>query len=252
MAPKRRGVKSRLSGKQPGLFVDIFSGTGCVSKAAGKQRYKVITVDKEARPGQYERKPRAQIDGDVHSQEVQKQLFALKPDVAWASVPCENVSRAKTTGTKRTLNQTRKNVALVKRLFAHWAKKKRFVGIVENPTGGLAKLGLMSKYHKHTVHYCMYHDATIDDFESEYKKATDIFTTRPTPFVAEKCSKENPCPFAFVNKKTGKLNHPQTAQAGPSSTNQVGTATLAERYHVPGRLVYALLSASHHAPASAK
>ena len=103
-------------GKKPGLFVDVFSGTGCVSRAAGKQRYKVITVDWEGRPGDYERQPRPKVDGDVHDSAVQKKLFALKPNVAWASIPCENVSRAKTTGKKRTLNQTKKNTALVKKL----------------------------------------------------------------------------------------------------------------------------------------
>ncbi len=246
---RRRGPgrrRTRVSMRKPGLFFDLFSGTGSVSRAAGKCKFKVKSVDYARRPGKYTRKRWASIVGDINTQMVQHELSKLKPQTAWASIPCDEVSPAHTVNRQIPATTLRK-VRIVKALFNKWAARApRFLGIIENPEKGLNTLNPFPRYVHEAVCYCRYADAGVDGFDSKSPKPTSLWFTRPLPaFDALYCGASGRCPFAYKGP-CGRFRHPQTAQCGRlSTTNAVGTPSLAERFHVPHRLVYALIRAAN-------
>ena len=153
----------------------------------------------------------------------QHELSKLKPQTAWASIPCGEVSPAHEVNRQMPATTLRK-VRIVKALFNKWAARApKFSGIIENPGKGLS---------------------TLNPFP-RYVQPTSLWFARPLPaFDARYCGAAGRCPFAYKGP-CGRFRHPQTAQRGRLSiTNVVGTQRLAERFRVPHRLVYALIRAA--------
>ena len=83
-------------------LLNLYSGTGSVSKPWKEKGYEVYNVDVD---------PRFSPDycGDILQWDYKKLHFV--PDVIWASPPCDQYSRARTTGGPRNLRLADKLVA---------------------------------------------------------------------------------------------------------------------------------------------
>lgn len=68
--------------------------------------------------------------------------------------------------------------------------------LIENPRGGLRKMGFMRDLPRYTVTYCQYGDTRM--------KPTDIWTNHPNPAFLPMCHKGDPCHEAAPRgSKTG-------------------------------------------------
>ena len=157
----------------------------------------------------------------------------LKPGtvtVLWLSPPCDQYSRAKTTG-ERDL-KTADEVAKACLELIDTLKPKHW--ILENPTGLLRTRPFMKRYLKYLkpCTYCKY-DSPEDVFD--YRKETDIFTNIE---VSLQHCRLCPCKY-----KQDKGCHPRTAQRGPSHGGTPGCSK--EVLHrVPKLLIQTLLTAA--------
>ena len=170
---------------------------------------------------------------DVRYWQPPSQLKQGKIKVLWMSPPCEEYSRAKTTG-QRDLRRADSIVRACLKLI-HTLKPEFWV--IENPTGLLRGRPFMQPYLQYLkpCTYCKYSTPT-DVFE--YRKETDIFTN--IPVVLKHCRL---CPCKFV-QTMGR--HPRTAQRGPSGSSTPG-CSLDTLHRVPQLLVQTLLTAAFSA-----
>ena len=161
----------------------------------------------------------------------------LKPGtvtVLWLSPPCEEYSRAKTTG-ERDLT-TADEIAKACLELIDTLKPKYW--ILENPTGLLRTRPFMKRYLRYLkpCTYCKY-DSPEDVFD--YRKETDIFTNIE---VSLQHCRLCPCKY---QQQQGK--HPRTAQRGPSHNKTPGCSK-EELHRVPKLLIQALLTAASTQP----
>jgi hypothetical protein len=146
------------------------------------------------------------------------------------SPPCEEYSRAKTTGVR----DLRKADSIVRACLRLIQELDPEYWVLENPTGLLRTRPIMAPYLKYLkpCTYCKY-DAPDDVFD--YRKETDIFTNIEVPL--QHCRL---CPCKYVQEQ-GK--HPRTAQRGQSHGGTPG-CPLETLHRVPQRLIRSLLVAA--------
>ena len=196
--------------------LELFSGTGSFGNRARRRGYDVVSVD--------------WMFPATHRCDVlrwdYKRYSPRTFDVIWASPPCTEFSRAKTTGT-RDLKHAMKLVNRTLKIIEYF-KPKWYV--IENPVGLLRHSDAMKKRRDlKTVSYCKY--------GFKYKKDTDLWTN--VPFDARRCVGSTVCAFF---KKHGF--HEQTVQQGSrTSFAQRSTSDALERCSVPGGLVKSVLDA---------
>jgi hypothetical protein len=162
-------------------------------------------------------------------------------DVIWASPPCTEHSRAKSTGPPVAdpldpihphiiFATSDANVRAAKPVIATLTPRYWFP---ENPEGYLHTRPVMQDLEalKKVCTYCMY--------GSDFRKSTHIWTNVVLSKPLQRCSVETPCRH---EKETGR--HPMTAQAGDSK-NAKGRGSAVAVYPIPFRLVKALTDGFH-------
>lgn len=169
--------------------VETFAGTCSFSKVAKRFNFKTFTTDFEEIDGQ-------DLIADVR--DLHASNFPYRPDIFWASPPCEGFSVASIganwTGGKRGYipksDSARRSIELAENACRLINELKPTYWFIENPRGLLRKMPFMEDFLKqmggvrHTVWYCTYGDTRA--------KPTDIWTNahfwKPRPM----CKNNNP------------------------------------------------------------
>jgi hypothetical protein len=148
--------------------LELFAGSRSFSKVANDYGFKTYTTDIS---------PYENINqvADIFHFDLDKAITYLggKPDIIWASPPCETFSiasvshhwykdrRAKSKQAKRGLEIIRLTIDIIQ-----YVKPKYW--FIENPRGILRKLYILKQYERKTITYCSYGDDRM--------KPTDIWT----------------------------------------------------------------------------
>ena len=208
-------------------MLELFSGTGSIGKELKKRSKNAEIVSLDIHP-----KYNPTHATDILSWDY-KRLY--KPgyfDIIWASPPCTEYSRAKTTGV-RDLELADRIVKRTLRIIRYLKPKYWFL---ENPGAGglLEKRDFMIPYeqYKNPCTYCHY--------GTPFKKPTNIWTNMKG-LELRYCSKTNPCEHKRKHSK-----HAQTAQNAKWSQYSKETAIPGSRnaenvYPVPQKLVKLIL-----------
>ena len=199
--------------------LELFAGTASFSNVAkSRGGYEVFTSDYD---------PRFEIDYIVDIMDFDISKVPFKPDIIWASPPCEGFSVASIGHHWNVDNTPKTDKAWDSMAYVNEARRiindmKPKYWVIENPRGKLRKLPMMADLEKyrHTVTYCRYGDTRM--------KPTDIWTNIPwTP--KEMCKNGMPC-------------H-ESAPRG-SRTGTQGIKTYKDRSRVPQDLCNELLEAA--------
>lgn len=144
--------------------IELFAGTRSFSIVAQSLGHDTFTTDYEEIDGQ-------DLVADIRT--LHASDFPYRPDVLWASPPCEGFSVAaigknwnhdntpKTDSARRSVDLVKHTLRIIEEL-----KPKYF--FIENPRGKLRKLPLLQHLARWTVSYCQYGDTRM--------KPTDIWT----------------------------------------------------------------------------
>ena len=153
-------------------------------------------------------------------------------DVIWASPPCTEFSRAKSTG----IRDTEKASALVRHTLALIQALKPKWWFLENPaSGGLKHEEYMAGIPFADTSYCRWSDWGYRKNTRVWSNALKIW--KPLPVCARDCPN-----MAF--NAAGRLVHRTSAQKGPSrGTAQDRCFTSEELYRIPPKLVGSILEA---------
>lgn len=196
-------------------ILELFAGTKSFSRVASSRGALVFTSDND---NQFD----TDYCVDILNFDIDKLPF--KPDVIWASPPCEGFSVAsighhwnhdntpKTEKAEYSLLLVEKTLEIIKQL-----EPKYY--IIENPRGKLRKLDLMKDLPRYTVTYCQYGDSRM--------KPTDIWTNIPW----------HPRPMC----KNGMSCHASAPRG--SRTGTQGIKTYKDRSRVPQALCEEILEA---------
>lgn len=163
--------------------VELFSGTKSFSKVAARLGHATFTVDNDSR----------------HNPDVCINVLALsatglphRPDILWASPPCEAFSVAaichnwengypKSERARSAIHVIQKTLSLIATTAPRW-------WFIENPRGMLRTLPLMGAYIRRTVSYCQYGDTR--------QKPTDVWTNASWWQPRQRCKPGTPCHVA--------------------------------------------------------
>lgn len=169
--------------------LDLFSGTRSIARAFEAKDHETYTIELDKRhPG---------IDWyanimDITAQDILDRFG--KPDVIWASPPCEKFSVAaigkhwiKGTNTPKT-EDTRKALELLQHTINLIKELNPTYYFIENPRGKMRKMDCMQELPRYTVTYCQYGDIRM--------KPTDIWTNHPDPQFKPPCKNGDPCHVA--------------------------------------------------------
>jgi len=169
-------------------MLELFSGSGVMSKAFQREGFETITLDNE--PDYHPDICESIFDFDPYSD--------LHPDVIWASPPCTKFSVASLSRNWRDgkpINpETEEAIAIVRRtLDIIRIIKPRFY-FIENPRGMLRTLDIMKGMPRMTISFCQYGENRM--------KPTDIWTNASMFFRC--CKNGDPCHEAAPRgSKTG-------------------------------------------------
>ncbi len=191
--------------------IELFAGTCSFSKVFGEHGYQTYTTDK------YEVCPAIDLIEDVFNLTV----FNLprKPEILWASPPCEGFSVAAIGKSWNHDNTPKSDIArlglrLVEETFRIIEDVQPKWWFIENPRGKLRKLPVMEQAPiRHTITYCQYGDTRM--------KPTDIWTNAHWWTPRPACKNGMPCHEA--------------APRGSKSGTQ-GMASYAEKSRIPPAL----------------
>lgn len=173
-----------MSGKLK--ILDLFAGTRSIANEFERKGHDVYTIELDEQHGN--------IDWYVDIMNVTASDIVERfgrPDVVWASPPCEKFSVAaigkhwhkgtnepKTEETKQAVKLLTHTVELIQELNPTYF-------YIENPRGKMRKLDLMADLPRYTVTYCQYGDTRM--------KPTDIWTNHPRPEFKPTCKNGDPC-----------------------------------------------------------
>ena len=178
-------------------LLNLYSGTGSISKPWKEKGYEVFDVDVDSRFS-------PDYCGDILQWDYKKLHFV--PDVIWASPPCDQYSRARTTGGPRNLRLADKLVAKAVEIINYFETlNPALIWFCENGATTLLWGREVAKTltNNHVIlDYCQY--GTL------YRKRTRIAHSPALHWEPRRLCDKNTC-HAVVGGK-----HLQTAQQGPS------------------------------------
>lgn len=197
-------------------IIELFCGTKSFSHIAEKLGHQTFTTDNN---------PVFEPDLVVDILDLNINDLPYRPDILWASPPCQCFSVAtigrnwnkdytpKTKQAEGSILLVEKTIKLIKELQPeYW--------FIENPRGMLRKMPIMQRFFRRTVTYCQYGDSRM--------KPTDIWTN---------CFKWNPKPPC----KNGSPCHISAPRGSRTGTQGLKNAT--ERGKVPRDLCLEILNA---------
>ncbi len=160
-------------------ILELFSGTESFSKVARARGHECFTVDND---------PQFKPDLCKDIMDLKVVDIPFKPDVIWASPPCQTFSMASVyrhwnkDRTPKTL-QCIKAIATVNHLLKIIKDLNPKFYVIENPRAMLRKQEFMQHLPRVTVSYCQYGDKVM--------KPTDLFTN--VPIEPRLCGPGRPC-----------------------------------------------------------
>ena len=170
-------------------LLELFSGTGSVGNVASELNYDVISLDRD-------------MDADIKTDIMDWDYKAYPPkffDVIWASPPCTEYSRAKTTGIRKIDEAN----AIVQRTLEILRYLDPTFYIIENPQTGLLKeQPFMADLPYKDIDYCKYGLT----YRKRTRLWTNITTWTPRPLCKKDCNSMN----------EDRTRHKECAQRGPS------------------------------------
>ena len=199
-------------------LLELFSGTGSVGKVAKEFGYDVVSLDLK----------NADINCNILEWDY-KQYDTGYFDFIWASPPCTEYSRAKTTGVRKIDEAN----AIVLKTIEIIKFFQPLVFFIENPQTGLLKQQpFMSEFRYVDVDYCKY--------GFNYRKRTRLWSNLLQFVPRDLCKRD--CGKMIGNK------HIETAQRLPSGCkSQWGDNYVKhkqdELYKIPSDLIYDIFSA---------
>ena len=198
-------------------ILELFAGTKSFSNVAVKNGHNTFTSDFDDQFG---------TDYCVDIMEFDINKLPYKPDIIWASPPCETFSVAslgyhwtggkgayipKTQSCLDGIDRVKKTIEIINEL-----KPKYW--IIENPRGVLRKMPFMQDFYRYTVTYCQYGDTRM--------KPTDLWSNIPNLQFKPMCKNGMPC---HISAPRG------------SSTGTQGIKTYKDRSRVPLELCLSIL-----------
>ena len=203
-------------------LLELFSGTGSVGKVARELGYEVVSLDRD-------------MEADIKIDIMDWNPINVYPpnyfDVIWASPPCTEYSRAKTTGIRdiEGANEVVQRTLDILEYFepTYW--------LIENPQTGLLKDQLcMYGIPFKDVDYCRY--------GLPYRKRTriwnNVFSWEPKPLCNKNCNSMNET----------RTRHIQEAQRSGSTAERRLTQQRfrqSELYRVPSELISEIFLSMH-------
>ena len=189
--------------------LELFAGTCSFSRQAYARGHNIFTSDYD---------PQFGTDYPIDIMKFDARRVPFRPDVIWASPPCETFSVAsigrhwnkdrtpKTPAAVEGQDRVLKTLEIIKEL-----KPKIF--IIENPRGMLRKMPFMTPLYRYTVTYCQYGDTRM--------KPTDLWSNSPDLVLKPAC-------------KNGMTCHVSAPRG--SSTGTQGIKTYKDRSRIPAAL----------------
>lgn len=229
---KRRRIlhmSSKRISRRPKRFLDLFTGSGSVSRVAEKLGYEVRSLDTE---------PSCDPTylTDILDFDYETQLKGWIPDVIWASPPCTEYSIANTRG-KRNIRLANKIVRRTLDLIRYCKKKNpNLVYIIENPQTGRLK---NQRFVKTDVLMRDYMDADYCRYGYMYRKRTRFWTNlndKVKPRVTlGMCRGSGKCPAMRDGRHILDVGSCDPHQTDRSISRK-------EKYSIPAKLLRKLLS----------
>ena len=165
--------------------VELFCGTKSFSKVAATLGHSTFSVDNDEQH---------QPDLNINMLALDPGHLPFRPDILWASPPCQAFSVAaighnwneddKTPKSERArigIMLVAKTLAVIREAAPRW-------WFIENPRGMLRTLPLMGAYIRRTVSYCQYGDTR--------QKPTDVWTNASWWQPRQRCKPGTPCHVA--------------------------------------------------------
>lgn len=204
--------------------IELYGGARSFSVVAQRLGHQIFTTDYEVIDGQ-------DLVADIH--DLTAKDFPYKPDILWASPPCEGFSVASMGANWRggyrayipKTDTARRSIDLVKQALRLIDELKPKYFFIENPQGVLKNLPLLKHLKMHTIWYCKYGDMRA--------KPTNIWTNAEW-FQPRPC-----CRNYKYDKVTGKIInrhcHHEPARRGAKTGTQ-GIKGYKNRSRIPAQL----------------
>lgn len=205
--------------------LELFSGTGSVSRAAEKLGYEVVSLDIS---DQYHTPT---IQTDIMTWDYKSQYRPGHFHIVWASPPCHTFSninnmvfRGRPEERLRRIRE--EGLPLMNKALEiiEYLQPERYV--IENPRGRMRDY-MPAKYKRHTADYCQYSDWG-------YQKSTDFWTNNPS-FAPRRCNRKT-CPNVVNGKHRVAVMRKREDRA-----RGCVEMTRGDRYRVPESLITDLI-----------